>query len=56
MENINSAAIVSEIGRIEEFHSALKLQSYGGKCPDMTGSGGKVFPRESDEYKKRLPG
>jgi len=38
---INAAAIVSEIGGIEQFDSALKLQSYGGKAPNMTGSGGK---------------
>ena len=42
---VNSASIVSEIGRIEQFDSALKLQSYGGKCPDMEGSRGKAFPR-----------
>ena len=40
-----AATIVSEIGKIEQFDSALKLQSYGGKCPDMTGSGGKSHPR-----------
>ena len=45
MGKVNSASIVSEIGRIEQFDSALKLQSYGGKCPDMEGSGGKAFPR-----------
>ena len=30
-----------EIGNIGQFGSALKLQSYGDKCPDMAGSGGK---------------
>ncbi len=40
---VNSASIVSEIGRIDQFGTALKLQSYGGKCPDMTGSGGKNY-------------
>ncbi|MCL5873920.1 MAG: IS110 family transposase [Candidatus Thermoplasmatota archaeon] len=38
---INAASIVSEIGDIEQFDSALKLQSYGGRAPNMTGSGGK---------------
>jgi hypothetical protein len=38
---MNAAAIVSEIGPIEQFASALKLQSYGGKVPIMVGSGGK---------------
>ena len=42
---VNSATIVSEIGDIGQFDSALKLESYGGKCPDMTGSGGKSHPR-----------
>ena len=38
---VNAAAIVSEIGDIKQFDSALKLQSYGGKAPMMKGSGGK---------------
>ncbi len=38
---MNAAAIVSEIGDIDQFGSALKLQSYGGKAPKMSGSGGK---------------
>ena len=38
---VNAAAIVSEIGDIGQFDSALKLQSYGGKAPKMSGSGGK---------------
>jgi transposase len=38
---VNAAAIVSEIGDIDQFDSALKLRSYGGKAPRMTGSGGK---------------
>jgi len=38
---VNAATIVSEIGDIDQFDSALKLQSYGGKAPRMTGSGGK---------------
>ncbi len=38
---VSAAAIVSEIGNISQFDSALKLQSYGGKVPMMTGSGGK---------------
>ncbi len=38
---VNAAAIVSEIGSIKQFDSALKLQSYGGKAPRMSGSGGE---------------
>ncbi len=38
---VNAAAIVSEIGDIKQFDSSLKLQSYGGKAPRMSGSGGK---------------
>ena len=38
---INAAAIVSEIGGIGQFDSAEKLQAYGGKAPNMTGSSGK---------------
>ena len=45
MGPVNSATIVSEIGNIDQFDSALKLESYGGKCPDMTGSGGKSYPK-----------
>ena len=40
---VNAAAIVSEIGNIEQFDSAEKLQSYGGKAPKMVGSGGKDY-------------
>lgn len=32
---------MSEIWGIKHFDSALTLKSYGSKCPDMTGSGGK---------------
>ena len=39
--SVNAAAMVSEIGPIEQFDFALKLQSYGGKAPIMRGSGGK---------------
>ncbi len=42
---INSAIIVSEIGNIEQFKSALKLESYAGKCPDIEGSGGKTHSK-----------
>ncbi len=38
---MNAATIVSEIGDISQFESALKLQSYGGKVPIMEGSGGR---------------
>lgn len=42
MSVVSAATIVSEIGDIGQFDSAVKLQSYGGKAPDLTGSGGKV--------------
>ena len=29
------------VGDTSQFDSALKVQSYGGKCPDMSGSGGR---------------
>ena len=44
--NNSAATIVSEIGDIKQFNSVEKLQSYGGKCPDMTGSGGKVYAKK----------
>ena len=54
MGPVNSATIVLEIGDIGQFDSALKLESYGGKCPDMTGSGGKSHPR-GDNQGQELP-
>ena len=39
----SAATIVSEIGDISQFPSAMKLQSYGGKSPNMSGSGGKTM-------------
>lgn len=42
MSIISAAEIVSEIGEIKQFDSAVKLQSYGGKSPDIKGSGGKA--------------
>jgi len=39
---VSAASIISEIGEISQFDSAMKLQSYGGKVPIMTGSGGKI--------------
>ncbi len=41
---VNVTGIISEIEDIKQFASATKLQSYGGKFPDMTGSGGKSYP------------
>lgn len=41
MGTMNAAAIVSEIGNIKQFDSALKLQSYGGRAPNVSGSAGK---------------
>jgi transposase len=43
---VSAAAITSEIGDIDQFDSALKLQSYGGTAPKMTGSGGKDHATE----------
>ena len=42
MSVVSAATMVSEIGGIGQFDSAVKLQSYGGKAPDLKGSGGKV--------------
>ena len=42
---VNSATIVPEIGNIDQFDSTLKIHSYGGKYPDMTGSGGNSYPK-----------
>ena len=39
----SAACIVSEVGDISQFSSARKLQSYGGKSPDITGSAGKNY-------------
>lgn len=46
---ITAATIVSEIGSIKQFESAVKLQSYGGKVPDMSGSAGKTVQMEYRE-------
>lgn len=53
MSVVAAASIVSEIGRIEQFDSALKLQSYAGKCPDMTGGGGKTYARGLTRVRNR---
>ena len=42
MSVVSAATVVSEIGDIGQFDSPIKIQSYGGKAPDLTGSGGKV--------------
>ncbi len=39
---IASTVIVSEIGDIKQFDSKEKLQAYGGKAPNIKGSGGKI--------------
>ena len=39
----SATCIVSEIGNISQFSSAMKLQSYGGKSPDITRSAGKKY-------------
>lgn len=41
MSVVAAARIMSQIGDIDQSDSALKLQSYAGSCPDMTGSGRK---------------
>lgn len=43
MGAMNASTIVSEIGDIKQFNSAVKLQAYGGKTPNLSGSGGKVY-------------
>ena len=48
---MNAAAIVSEIGPIEQFASALKLQSFGGRVPRMKGSGGKYYAAGSSKVR-----
>lgn len=47
----NAAAKVSEIGPIEQFASALKLQSFGGRAPRMKGSGGKYYATGSSKVR-----
>ncbi len=42
MGKASSAAIVSEIGDIEQLDSHIKLESYGGISPDTRGSAGKI--------------
>ena len=37
-----AAIMVAEVESIGKFSSAVKLQSYGGKPPNITGSGGKI--------------
>lgn len=41
IDTVTAASIVSEIGPIKQFDSAGKLKAYGGKAPDMNGSGRK---------------
>lgn len=47
----SAAAIVSEIGDIKQFDSAVRIQAYGGKAPDMKGSGGKSFSSGSSKIR-----
>lgn len=42
ISELSAAAIVSEIGDIKQFDSPNKLQAYGGKSPNIKGSGGKI--------------
>ena len=42
ISTLSEASIISEIGSIKQFDSALKLQAYGGKSPNIKGSGGKA--------------
>ena len=47
----SAAAMVAEIGDIRQFRSAVKLQSYGGKSPDITGSAGKSYATGSSKIR-----
>ena len=47
----SAAAMVAEIGDIKQFGSAVKLQSYGGKSPDITGSAGKSYATGSSKIR-----
>ncbi len=47
----SAAAIVSEIGDIKQFDSAVRIQAYGGKTPDMTGSGGKSWAKGTSKIR-----
>ena len=42
MGEMNASTIVYEIGDIRQFSSSVKLQAYGGKAPDISGSGGST--------------
>jgi transposase len=42
VSRLAASAIVSEIGNIGQFSSPEKLQAYGGKAPDISGSGGST--------------
>lgn len=48
---VSASAIVSEIGDVGQFDSAEKLQSYGGKVPDISGSGGKTYSKGSTKIR-----
>ena len=47
----SAAVMVAEIGSIGQFSSAVKLQSYGGKSPNITGSGGKIHSSGSSKIR-----
>ena len=42
MREMNASTIVSEIGDIKQSSSSFELQAYGGKAPDIPGSGGST--------------
>ena len=47
----SAAVMVAEIGSIGQFSSAVKLQSYGGESPNITGSGGKIHSSGSSKIR-----
>ena len=49
----SAAVMVAEIGSIGQFSSAVKLQAYGEKSPNITGSGGKIHSSGSSTINRR---
>ncbi|MCL4480706.1 MAG: transposase [Candidatus Thermoplasmatota archaeon] len=47
----SAAVMVAEIGSIGQFSSAVKLQSYGGKSPNIAGSGSKIHSSGSSKIR-----
>ena len=51
VSRLAASAIVSEIGNIDQFSSPEKLQAYGGKTPNIYGSGGKTQSTRSSRIR-----